>query len=129
MITMLKIKAIEKMVHQWTNENGQGDYIHSVDMNLQGVTNETTTKAVSDAINDMLYLHDQKTTPEDIEDGIEFMIDTEQDFFIVSTIEDSNGYEDVKGSYISDYFIVIEKVQSLNGNDIKQLLKYKIEKE
>ena len=120
---MLKIKAIEKMVHQWTNENGQGDYIHSVNIDLQGVTNETTTKAISDVINEMLYLNDQKTTPEQIADGIDFMIDTDQDFFTVPIIENSEGYEDVKGSYICDYLIVLEKVESLNGNSIKQLLK------
>jgi len=119
---MLKIKAIEKMVHKWTNEEGEGDYIHSVSLDIQGTTRETTTKAISDVINEMLYLYEQKTTSEQIEEGINFMIDTEQDFFIVSIIEDSEGYEDVKGLYISDYFIIIEKVESLNGKDIKELI-------
>lgn len=119
---MLKIKAIEKMVHAWTNEDGEGDYIHSMDMDTQGITRETTSKAISDVINEMLYLYEQKTTPEQIEEGIDFMIDTEQNFFTVSIIEDSDGYEDLKGLYISDYFIIIEKVESLNGKDIEELI-------
>lgn len=118
---MYKINVIEKMVHEWSNENGEGDYIHTVTVDMEKELKELSVNGIAEAINEVLYLYNHKVSAGDVKEFIEFMEDTNQDFFNVAIIENADGEEDIDGKYICDYMITIEKINTVNYQELKQL--------
>jgi hypothetical protein len=106
-----KAEMLEKMVHEWGKE-GQGAYIQTMGGHTLGyfLTLAEAIKACADFI------------------GYEGEI--EKDYFYdgvlqLAVIENSEGYQDDNGAYISDYTFAIEKheISAITEQDLDKILR------
>ena len=92
---MIKITGIERQVHEWCNDLGEGEYVHHTDLSYINKDYETIEQAYK-------ALEDYGIT------GLEPWEDWEG-HYTTAIIEDENNNADEDGAYLVDYTIKIEQ--------------------
>jgi len=91
-----KIRVIDIMVHQWSDEEGQGDFVCS-----KGGFEIGTTGSIEKAKEVISNFFGYDLEPNAY--GVDGYIQASQ-------LEDERAYADNDGSYIADYTLCIEKI-------------------
>lgn len=93
--TVYIAKCTDRVVHRWSNENGEGDYVMSSDYD-QTFEAETLDKLLTNIAQNVAW--DDKAKPEACEHN-----------WCLDVIEDSRGHPDKNGGFIATYMFRIEK--------------------
>ena len=91
---MYKLSVVEKVIHEWSNENGEGEHVADFSTDMSITTHSLTPEEVAKSIVEMLFLDEGYLKAADIKDCYDFMEDTKQNFFTISVVEDENASRD-----------------------------------
>ena len=101
-----RISVVDIMVHEWNDEEGQGDFVCS-----KGGFEIDTTGSIEQAKEGINNYFGYELEPDAYgEDG----------YIFVTQLEDKNAHADPDGDYIVDYTLCIEKADRVTFNNEEQ---------